>query len=247
VIVGYGVSSTLIHLAPSIYVCSCNKLERVGGDWLGVDIGGDETLWIIVADVTGHGFAAYLLANGLPYLWRTTHLAERRALGCAPRDLLKTLGKELESALPDDVFVEAAVGRFTPAGEATVAGAGVCRVILRQSGQGMPSLYNLGGPLLGCEWGSRDQQDWALGMDDEFAMASDGPYEQPDGSDQQLKANLTRRAGHYLSTGLSLHEAIVNCMTDALNRQQQRDDITVVTMHLLSRLDESSAGSCPSE
>jgi hypothetical protein len=83
--------------------------EQVGGDWSSVDAEGDRSLWILVADVTAHGYPAYITASGLPYLWRTRRIAERRSRGCPPGELLDALSRELEPVLPDAVFVEASL------------------------------------------------------------------------------------------------------------------------------------------
>jgi hypothetical protein len=219
---------------PGAYEYWINTLprEEVGGDWLGVDVEGDKSLWVILADVTGHGYAAYILADGLPYLWRTHGIARLRATGCQPCELLDAIGRELESIIPDDVFVEAGLGRFTTTGEATVSGAGVCRVALRRSGQRMLTLYDFGGPPLGCEWGRRDQRDWVLQSADELTMASDGLFEQPDGDGRQLKESLTRRSVDHLSAGKSLHDAIMVTLSEVLGGRLHRDDITVFTLRL---------------
>src|SRR5262249_32765766 len=93
-------------------------LERVGGDWVGLKLEDDGSLWIIMADVTGHGSAAHIIASGLPFLWETRAIAHCRATGCAPRDVLAALGAALEAVLPDTVFVEASLVRFSPTGRA---------------------------------------------------------------------------------------------------------------------------------
>ncbi len=85
-------------------------LDPIGGDWWDHDADPGSALWIIVGDVTGHGYAAYLLAAGLPHLWRARAIAEIRAAKQDPLALLGALGCELEAVLPDDIFVEAVLG-----------------------------------------------------------------------------------------------------------------------------------------
>jgi serine phosphatase RsbU (regulator of sigma subunit) len=208
--------------------------ETVGGDWFNLNVEGNGTLWVIVADVTGHGYNAYLLADGLPYLWEFHRIAELRANGCSPLELLAGLGAELESILPDGVFVEASIGRFDSDGDATIAGAGNCRLLIRTSGQPTFTLHQLGGPPLGFEGLSRDQRNWRVAEDDEFMIASDGLYEQPVGENEQLESSLAGRAALHLSTGLSLHDSIVQCLAEVLSQCCQHDDITVVTMQVCS-------------
>jgi serine phosphatase RsbU (regulator of sigma subunit) len=88
------------------------SLEPVGGDWWDHDVEAGHVLWVILGDVTGHGYPAYLLAAGLPHLWRTREIADLRATRREPCELLGALGRELEAVLPDEVFVEAVLGRF---------------------------------------------------------------------------------------------------------------------------------------
>src|SRR6185295_7265941 len=42
-----------------------------GGDWFGGLRAADGALWVVLADVTGHGYPAYLLASALPAVWHT--------------------------------------------------------------------------------------------------------------------------------------------------------------------------------
>src|SRR5262249_32203934 len=81
--------------------------EHVGGDWLGVDHANGEDLWTIVIDVTAHGYAAYITACGVSYLWEAQQIAGLRASGRSPREVLAVMSQELEPVLPDEVFVEA--------------------------------------------------------------------------------------------------------------------------------------------
>jgi serine phosphatase RsbU (regulator of sigma subunit) len=210
--------------------------EPVGGDWLRVDAGSGEDIWVIVADVTGHGYPAHIVAAGLPYLWQLSHIAERRLRGCPPRELLDALGRELEPVLPDGVFVEATLGRFAPDGSATLAGAGVCRVVLRRSGRDRLTLHDLGGALLGFQYGGRDQQDLTLRAGDQLALASDGLFEQPDGDDCQLRERLADRAGARLLAGRTLHDAILDVLKETIASCPQRDDVTVITVHFTGRV-----------
>jgi serine phosphatase RsbU (regulator of sigma subunit) len=69
-----------------------------------------------------------------------------------------------------------------------------------------------------------------LCADDEVMLASDGLYEQPDGSSQLLRKSLVARTHKHLSAGKSLHRAILHTLTEVLGACQQRDDITVVTL-----------------
>jgi serine phosphatase RsbU (regulator of sigma subunit) len=221
-------------IAPAPYhiLSHSRPLDSVGGDWSDIVVECDDSLWAIAADVTGHGYPAYLVAGGLPHLWEMPSIAALRARGCPPHELLDALSEVLEPVLPEAVFVEATLARFTAAGRAAFSGAGFCRVALRRSGDDTIGLHHLGGLYLGLGSGRRDHLDWAIHVGDEVMMASDGLYEQPDGDSPpcQLEASLARRATAHLAAGRALHDAILAVLDEALRGCAQRDDITVLTI-----------------
>ena len=93
----------------------------VGGDWLGGDLLDDNTVWILVADVCGKGYAASILARGLPLLWRIRSARDLRGQKCEPVELLDLLGRELNRCLPNGGFVEATAARLDPSGQVSAA------------------------------------------------------------------------------------------------------------------------------
>jgi serine phosphatase RsbU (regulator of sigma subunit) len=205
-------------------------LERVGGDWWDHDSQPGRVLWVILGDVTGHGYPAYLLAAGLPQLWRSTTIKELRASTHEPRELLGALGRELEAVLPDDLFVEAVLGRFGASGEAVLAAAGGCRPILRRSKTDVPELHSLSGCLLGLELGDRDQCSWMLDDGDEVMLATDGLFDQPCGAQDRLGKRLAELCGAQLASGRDLHAAALDVLCRILEENAQHDDITVITL-----------------
>jgi serine phosphatase RsbU (regulator of sigma subunit) len=207
-------------------------LDSVGGDWSGLVVEGDASLWAIVADVTGHGFPAYLVADGLPHLWGMRSTAALRARGCTPHELLDALSDVLEPFLPEAVFVEGTLARFTPTGRAAFSGAGFCRMARRRSGEYRIELHHFGGPYPGLGSCRSDHPDWAVGIGGEVMMASDGLFEQPDSDSPQgqLEASLARRAKAHLAAGYTLHEATLAVLEEVLRGGQQRDDLTVLTI-----------------
>jgi hypothetical protein len=153
----------------------------------------------------------------------------------------RALHDVLEPVLPDAVFVEATLARFTPVGRATFSGAGFCRVTLRRSGDERFDIHRIGGPYLGLGSAKRAHLDWAIRVDDEVMMASDGLFEQPDSDSSRcpLEASLARRAAAHLAAGRTLHDAILAVLEGALRGCRQRDDIAVLTIRYLR---EASAG-----
>jgi hypothetical protein len=209
----------------------CLPCEQVGGDWLGVDHSSVEDLWTLVIDVTAHGYASYITAKGVSHLWQARPIVDLRASGRAPRDVLSVMSQELEPVLPDEVFVEAALGRFTSAGEVSVAGAGFCRVIFRRAGQNRVDLQRIGGHLLGCFWGNdHDQESWSLLADDELTIATDGLYEQPDGDGHQLESRIVEHIAQRLALGGITHNAVLEILRDVVGDRPQHDDVTVVSV-----------------
>jgi serine phosphatase RsbU (regulator of sigma subunit) len=211
-------------------------VERVGGDWWAHADGPERLLWVIVADVTGHGYPAYLLAAGLPHLWQSVPISKVRNKSIEPRELLEALGRELESVLPADLFVEAVLGRFDFSGEATLAAAGACRPILRRARVSRLEFHALGGCFLGLEGGGRDQCSWRLEEGDELLLATDGLFDQPIEGQERLSAKLRECSVPRLSADRCLHEAIIEIVSEALEANRQHDDITVITLRRRDRL-----------
>ena len=69
--------------------------ERVGdawfgGDWFGGQQASDGSLWVLITDITGHGYFAYLLASTMPCIWQKCWpLAAHNH--CEPADLLAAM------------------------------------------------------------------------------------------------------------------------------------------------------------
>jgi hypothetical protein len=229
-----GRASGVRELSSSVFTVwtYTRPLECAGGDWAGLKIEGDGSLWVFMADVTGHGYPAHVIAHGLPWLWETRAIAQRRSDGRQPGDVLDALSHELEQVLPENVFVEAALIHVTPAGRAWASGAGNCRLLLRESGADRLDLRRMGGLWLGLGLGSHDQQSWDLKAGDEIALATDGLYEQPDLEGKHLELSLVARTGARLAPGRSLHDAIVDTLHDTLSGAPQKDDILVVTVRV---------------
>jgi hypothetical protein len=214
--------------APPYQACTLFRpCRHVGGDWFGGSLGRDGSFWVLVADVAGKDYPAYLVAAGLACLWRARRLAEGRARGCDPRHLLGLLAEELRSCLPRWLFVEATLARFNRGGEAVVASAGACPVLLRQPARAGVMRHVLGGTLLGLPLEpEHGQQTWQLERDDEVLLATDGVFDQPASAPDQRVGDVLAA----LNPGTTLHDALCRALEGALNAGAQHDDITVVTV-----------------
>jgi serine phosphatase RsbU (regulator of sigma subunit) len=188
-----------------------------GGDWFCGDRDGDGALWLMVADVTGHGLPAYLLAAGLPDAWRTCWDA---IPDCpAPYDLLTAMHDLLSDCLPDGVFVECTLARLRRDGNVTVSPAG-SRLILR-SADGATDLYHLRGGWLGlCRPEPDEQRTFSLAAGDELLLATDGLFDQLAGGGMERVRSPGRPA--------DLFEAVEVALRDSLAGTPQADDIAAV-------------------
>src|SRR5262245_11758452 len=149
-----------------------------GGDWFGGRRTADGSVWVIVADITGHGYYAYLLANALPGVWRMCweRLGERVG---QPAELLAAMHDLLEDCLPDGVFAECTLLKLGPGGEVTVAPAGGSRLVRRDSRRNQLELLKLRGLWVGLHRPSADDQRvYRLEVGDELLVGSDGVFDQ---------------------------------------------------------------------
>lgn len=194
-----------------------------GGDWYGGRKTADDALWVIVADVTGHGYFAYLLASVLPNIWEECW--KQAPADVQPTGLLKRMHDLLATCLPEGVYAECTLVRLSADGEATVAPAGGTRLLLRRNGCS-PDLLKLRGGWLGLfPPSATDQKSWTLAEGDELLLGTDGAFD-----------HLTEANGGGLPHGLG-RPASVNLLADvegllrqALQQGPQKDDITLVLL-----------------
>jgi hypothetical protein len=202
-----------------------------GGDWFGGRRSADGTLWLIVADVTGHGYAAYLLANTLPIVWRKCW-TDSSLDTAAPADILAAMHDLLRDCLPEDVYVECTLLRLTPDGEVTVAPAGGSRLLLRQRGANRIDLLKLRGLWLGFERPlAEDQHSYTLQAGDELLLGTDGVFDQLLDYVGEGRDLVPVVAGAMRDRGLL--DAVEEVLQRALKTEPQKDDITVVTIRRL--------------
>jgi serine phosphatase RsbU (regulator of sigma subunit) len=200
-----------------------------GGDWFTGRESDDGALWVLIADITGHGYYAYLLASGLPSVWQACW--QRRPMALDPAELLAAMHDLLEDCLPDGMFVECTLGRFGAEGEVTVAPAGGCRILLRRTGSSRIELLKLRGSWLGLHRPSPDdQRACRLDTGDEMLLGSDGVFDhladQSDGDMTAALDELSRGADQVRPLLEQVHERIRR----ALRHSEQKDDITMVLL-----------------
>jgi serine phosphatase RsbU (regulator of sigma subunit) len=205
--------------------------ERVGNHWYGGDWyagrhAPDGSLWVIVADITGHGYYAYLMASNLPAVWQACW-NDRPPDDLQPADLLAAMHRLLHDCLPDGVFVECTLVRLAPDGEATIAPAGSSRVLLRRGGAAQPDLLKLRGTWLGLKAPTQgDQRTWRLDAGDELLIGTDGVFDQ---LAEHHGAEVTDILSDVPETRTLLDE-LQRHLRDVLRSAPQKDDITMVLL-----------------
>jgi hypothetical protein len=203
---------------------------RFGGDWFGGLHADDGSLWIMVADITGHDYYAYLLARSLADLWR---LSWQTVISQSPEPepvhVLRAMHELLLGSLPEGFYVEATLARFRGDGEARVAPGGGSRILVR-SGSTEISLHRLRGGWLGG-WRRpepEDQQNWVLEEGDELLLCTDGVYDQLE--EQGIPATEVAGHLHDLGNGGTLFDAIYRVLEESLRQRPQADDITMILL-----------------
>jgi hypothetical protein len=199
-----------------------------GGDWYGGRVGDDGTLWLMLADITGHGYAAYLLANALPAVW-VKLWTDYALANPEPSDVLGMMHDLLHDCLPEDVYAECTLLRLDLDGRATVSPAGGSRLLLREANGAPLALLKLRGTWLGLDRPlMTDQHSCVLAPGDELLMGTDGIF------DQLLEhagqgGDVAELVQGSLDHG-SLLEAVQKVLRRALSAGPQKDDITVVAI-----------------
>ncbi|HWG43839.1 MAG TPA: PP2C family protein-serine/threonine phosphatase [Gemmataceae bacterium] len=205
-----------------------------GGDWFGGLEAADGSLWVLLADITGHGYYAYLLASTLPGVWRACW----ESAPTSPADLLATMHDLLADCLPEGIYVECTLVRLHPEGEVVAAPAGGSRLLWRRRGQDAPVLLKLRGTWLGLARPSAgDQHIWTLEDGDELLLATDGMFDQ---LHDPCAGDVVASLEHAIGAG-GLFERVRALLRQALEQTPQKDDITMVLLRRRDRVAEASA------
>jgi hypothetical protein len=194
-----------------------------GGDWYAGWTRPDGSLWVLLADVTGHGYHAHLLACVLPDIcrrcWAVLTIADPE-----PTDLLGAMHDLLSDSLPEGIYLECTLARLGPDGQVTVAPAGGTRLLVRRGGADRPDVVQLRGCWLGLRAPeSGDQHYWVLDHGDELLLATDGIFDQLDEFDW---------SGQSVGNG-RLFATVRDLIERALVQGPQRDDLTMVFLRRL--------------
>jgi hypothetical protein len=203
-----------------------------GGDWYAGHQAEDGAYWVLLADVTGHGYHAYLLACALPGVWQRCWSALPES-DPQPAHLLQLMHDLLEDCLPEGVFLECTLVRLGADGAVTVGPAGATRLLLRRGAAPRPDFHRLRGTWLGLQAPDfADQQSWVLEQGDELLLATDGIFDQLDEATEE----------ELLDSPGSLIEGVRACLDRALALAPQKDDMTMVLLRRRSETGPPCAG-----
>ncbi len=195
-----------------------------GGDWFIAQHDAEGALWLLLADITGHGYSAYLLASALPLVWRMAW--ERVGRQVEPADLLAHVHSLLEDVLPDGIYVEGTLVKLLPEGQLVLLAAGGTRLLLRRQGELRPELLKYRGCWLGLmPPNPKEQHRLQINPGDEMIVATDGLFDQLEGfRGQGLAAHLET------VNSARLFDWLHGLVLESLAAEQQKDDITLVLL-----------------
>jgi hypothetical protein len=195
-----------------------------GGDWYAGRRLVDGSLWVFVADVTGHGYFAYLLASSLPAVWHQCWAAHPNHPP-TPAELLGAMHRLLAECMPEGIYLECTLARLGPDGQTVVLPAGGTRMLVR-SGTSRPQLLKLRGCWLGLRAPSHEEEHaLALGPGDEILLATDGVFDQLDEAGGAEAVTATAVPGRATLFGL-----VSELLERSLARGPQKDDITMILL-----------------
>jgi serine phosphatase RsbU (regulator of sigma subunit) len=194
-----------------------------GGDWYAGHRLADGSLWVFLADVTGHGYYAYLLASALPGVWQRCWQAHP-GQPPEPAELLGAMHELLADCLPEGIFLECTLARLADNGQITVVPAGGTRLWLR-CGTRKPVMLKLRGAWLGLRAPTADEQHiLSLGHGDELLLATDGVFDQlEDHGGTEAVTQAQPPPGR-------LFEVVRELLERSLANEPQKDDITMVLL-----------------
>ena len=208
--------------------------DQTGGDLYDFIPLGDEELFVLMGDATGHGIGPALSATQVRAMLRVA-----LRLGADLNDAFTQINNQLVDDLPDDRFVTAFFGLLD----------GATHKVLFQSGGQGPIMQFHAGPQR-YDWyepttfplGYMNQSDLAdaqvidMAPGDILGLISDGVYEYENEAGVQFgQAGLTRIFDEYREAPMpELVQLIMQAVYDHGGSVPQADDITIVLIRRLS-------------
>lgn len=200
--------------------------DATGGDFYDIHLTPDGSVWVALADATGHGIGPALIATESRALWRALH-SESKDL---PR-VLTEVNRLLCEDLPEGDLVTAFLGRLDPP---------AARLHFLSAGQGPLLLYRAttheittfsthGLPLaVGTQFPYDLPTEITFEPGDWLGVFTDGFDEWPNADRQRFGQDRLKRvllAAHRAKPG-ELIQALVAAVTEFAQGSPQRDDLT---------------------
>ncbi len=202
--------------------------QATSGDYFDFIRISDDTLAIVVADVTGHGVGpALVMAEVRAYLRSLFHATDDLV------SIMSTINSFLFADLDDNLFVTMILAKLEPASGrcAFVNSAHPCGYVVDRSGEVAAELKSVCLPLgLFCELPQCAENEFALGEGDVMALVTDGVLESesPDGEEFGAGRLLEVLREHRLDPAREIVERVYGAIRDFSQNEKQMDDVTVV-------------------
>lgn len=218
--------------------------REVGGDFCNFFFVDDRRLALVVGDVAGKGVPAAL------FMAVTTTLLKAHAQpGRSPGEVVALTNRELYDEAVSGVFVTLVYALLdTATGELEFCNAGHHTPLIVKAGGAVRSLES--GKDVACaivgEWKFSTQRVW-LTPGDTVVFYTDGVTEAMNGKNQlftaeRLEAELTRSAA---CTPFEIAQGIVEAVRQFAGGREQNDDIGVLVLRWVGRLETAEAGTLP--
>jgi sigma-B regulation protein RsbU (phosphoserine phosphatase) len=203
--------------------------REVGGDFYEVLRGGNDTVVVVIGDVSGKGIPAAMFMAVTTTLLRVATLDRNQ-----PEDILMCLNDALMAQNPRNMFVTLCCAVFRPRkGKVTIASAGHPSPVLLRPGQ-PPSLpATASGMVAGIQRGTQiPSQSFDLKAGDTFVFYTDGVTEafNPAGvqfGEKRLLEQLAKAPG---KTAAETVAGVLRAVRAHAGDRPQSDDITILAV-----------------
>ncbi len=213
---------------------TCLPARRVSGDYYDFIPWSDELLDLIVADISGKGISAALLMANLQSTIRT-HVAYQAARQNGERpmaEVVAAINRQMYVHTAPDKFATLVLARLDTAEMTlTYCNAGHNPPYLISS-QGVRRLTQ-GGMVAGLfESPTYEEETLSLKRGDLLVLYTDGVVEAENREGEQFEEERLQELlqGNYFLTADDIRDLIISEVTNFMSGQEQKDDITVVTM-----------------
>jgi len=217
---------------------SMQPAKEVGGDFYDFFLIDDQTLGIVMADVSGKGIpAALFMVIAKTLIKNTAQTASFGGGGKSPKEVLEIVNNLLYENNDADMFVTVFLGYFEiPSGKLTYVNAGHNPPLIKRAGEKFDWLKTKQGFILGgVEDISYTQYEIELKAGDELLLYTDGITEAVNNEEELFsEQSLLESANKAYDLPLKeLTESIKRDIDTFAEGAQQADDITMLILRYL--------------